>query len=119
MLNNNNIKISCVEDVYIAVLDNESLCDAVSIENAGIYLRDLIIKKQPKKVIIDFRDVKFFSSQAIGMLVNTWKLMDSRQGKLVISGINPQLSRVFRITNLDKIFDFFPDRDTALEMINK
>jgi anti-anti-sigma regulatory factor len=36
---------------------------------------------------------------------------------VVISGINPNLTRVFRITNLDKVFKFYPDVESALKAL--
>jgi len=38
---------------------------------------------------------------------------------MLISGVNPQLNRVFKITNLDKIFEFYPDRSHAVEAMRK
>jgi len=43
------------------------------------------------------------------------KRLKEFDGQLVISAIDPQLYRVFRITNLDRIFEFFPDRNAAIE----
>jgi anti-anti-sigma regulatory factor len=39
-------------------------------------------------------------------------------GEVVVSAINPQLHRVFKITNLDKVFRFFPDRRRAIGSAN-
>jgi anti-anti-sigma regulatory factor len=41
--------------------------------------------------------------------------MQATGGKVVISAISPSLHRVFKTTNLDKIFEFFPDRLAAME----
>ena len=39
--------------------------------------------------------------------------------KIIISGINPQLGRVFKITNIDKIFKFYPDKQTAIDAVKE
>ena len=36
----------------------------------------------------------------------------------VLDEIFPQLHRVFKITNLDKVFRFFPDKESAVKTIN-
>ena len=38
----------------------------------------------------------------------------TRHGQVIVASLNAQLERVFKITNLDRIFTFFPDRDAAL-----
>lgn len=55
----------------------------------------------------------------LGLLVDTWRKLSDYGGIVLISGINPQLNRVFKITNLDKIFDFYPDRASAVKAISQ
>ncbi|MFB0525360.1 MAG: STAS domain-containing protein [Phycisphaerae bacterium] len=44
--------------------------------------------------------------------------METYNGKVVISAINPRLHRVFKITNLDTIFKFFPNKENAVKAIS-
>ena len=78
------------------------------------FIRD----SQPANLVIDFSDVVFFSSQMLGLLVDLWRRMKDAGGKLFVSGINPQLNRVFRITHLDKIFDFYENSQAAISAIH-
>jgi anti-anti-sigma factor len=55
----------------------------------------------------------------LGILLDARKKLSSYNGNIVISGINPQLYRVFKITNLDKIFRFYPDAQTATDDLKK
>jgi anti-sigma B factor antagonist len=80
-------------------------------------LQDLIRTHQTRKMVIDFSDVCFFSSQMLGLLVNIWRRMKDTGGSLLICGINPQLTRVFRITHLDKLFDFYDNLDAAVSAL--
>ena len=68
-------------------------------------------------MLIDFTGVKFFSSSMLGLLVDLWRRLKEYNGTMVISGINPQLTRVFKITNLDKIFEFYPDGASAVKTL--
>ncbi|MHC4988999.1 MAG: STAS domain-containing protein [Planctomycetota bacterium] len=43
--------------------------------------------------------------------------MKDTGGSLLICGINPQLTRVFRITHLDKLFDFYDNLDAAVSAL--
>jgi anti-anti-sigma regulatory factor len=49
--------------------------------------------------------------------VDIWRKLGEYGGIMLISGINPQLNRIFKITNLDKIFEFYPDRAGAIKAI--
>ena len=83
-------------------------------------VRARTIKNQkPKNLLIDFTGVKFFSSQALGILLDAKKKLSALKGNVIISGINPQLYRVFKITNLDKIFKFYPDAKAAISDLKK
>ena len=45
------------------------------------------------------------------------KKMDAIKGELVICGMNKDLRKVFKITNLDKLFKFADDEPGALELL--
>ena len=58
------------------------------------------------------------SSQALGVLLQLKKAMDPLHGKVIIVGIRPELHKVFKITNLNKMFIFHNDLDKALTEFN-
>jgi anti-sigma B factor antagonist len=110
------LQITVEEDAAVVVFKSASLCDVDGINNATDRIKEYIDQKRPKRLIFDFDGVKFFSSQVLGLLLNIRAKLSEYNGEVVISAINPQLYRVFKITNLDKVFQFFPDRRDALKM---
>jgi anti-sigma B factor antagonist len=104
-------------EVLIVRFDAPAIGAAANLEQLGHDLRDIILQKQPSRMVIDFTRVSFFSSQMLGLLVDVWRRLKDCGGTVVISGINPNLTRVFRITSLDKVFDFYPDTETALKAL--
>lgn len=107
-----DIKID--DDVLIVLFRQPSISGIGEMEKIAETLRDLIRTHHTRKMVIDFSNVCFFSSQMLGLLVNIWRRMKDVEGILLISGINPQLTRVFRITHLDKLFDFYDDWEAAV-----
>ncbi len=94
--------------------------DALSgIEEMTHRLRTYIGTEQPRKMVVDFSNVRFFTSQMLGLLVDVWRRLRDCGGRLLICGINPQLNRVFKITNLDRIFEFYPDCDAAVTAMDE
>jgi anti-anti-sigma factor len=109
-----SLEISSQGDVTIVSFNAPSISGMAGIEEVSRQINRFISENYPRKMVIDFERVKFFSSQTLGLLMEIWKKLQTYNGQVVISGINPQLHRVFRITNLDKIFQFYPDKDVAV-----
>lgn len=110
------VDLDITKEGAIAVVAFKSGCisDVEGISAAGSRIRDFIEKDKPKKLVFDFAEVRFFSSQVLGVLLDVRGRLQKDDGRVVISGINPQLHRVFKITNLDKIFEFFDDKAGAV-----
>lgn len=102
----------------VVAFKSASITDVEGITSAAERIRQFLDANQPRRLVFDFEAVKFFSSQLLGMLLNIRATLKEYDGEAVISAINPQLYRVFRITNLDKVFTFFPDRESALSAAN-
>ncbi len=119
MDNKAQLNISTVDDVVIVSFAGASIGMLSGIDEMAQHLRNYVAEESPKKMVVDFEGVKFFSSQVLGLLVDVWRKLTEYDGKVLICQINPQLSRVFKITNLDRIFEFYPDRSAAIEAINR
>ena len=110
------LKITIEASTAIVAFKSASICDVDGITNASNQIKEFIDENKPTRLVFDFEGVKFFSSQVLGLLLDIRAKMGTYNGEVVISAINPQLHRVFRITNLDKVFKFFPDKKNALEI---
>jgi len=110
-----NIEITGENSVAVVAFTATSISNAEGIAAAAKQVRQLVEEHQPKKLVFDFQRVKFFSSQVLGLLLDTRAKIKDYNGEVLISAINPQLHRVFKITNLDKIFRFFPNRESAIQ----
>ncbi len=113
------IEISTIEaNTAIVTFLSPSISDVDAITAASTKIKDYVKENQPRTLIFDFQAVKFFSSLVLGLLLDTRAKLQAYEGEVLISGIDPQLHRVFKITNLDKVFRFFPDRQKAIEATN-
>ena len=108
-------QISSEGDVAIITFRKGSISNIEDISATAEHIAGFIEANHPRLVIFDFKDVKFFSSRVLGLLLETRASLSSYNGEVFISGINPQLHRVFKITNLDQVFDFFPDTESAIK----
>ncbi|MHC4624190.1 MAG: STAS domain-containing protein [Planctomycetota bacterium] len=109
------VEISTQTNGAVVAFRNPVVSNVEEIAAASQEINKFIDQDRPKKVIFDFERVKFFSSQVLGLLLDIRAKLNAYQGEVLISAINPQLHRVFKITNLDKIFRFFPDSKSAVK----
>jgi anti-sigma B factor antagonist len=112
------IEITCEENVAVVSFKATSISDVEGITAASKQIKGFIEDNHPDRVVFDFGGVKFFSSQVLGLLLEIRAKLKEYDGEVMISAINPQLHRVFKITNLDKIFRFFPDKESAVEAMS-
>ena len=89
------------------------ISDVEEISCASDQIQGYVEQHQPARIIFDFSGVKFFSSQVLGLLLEVRARLQSQGGQVIVASLNAQLERVFKITNLDRIFTFVPDKDAA------
>ncbi|MHC4237220.1 MAG: anti-sigma factor antagonist [Planctomycetota bacterium] len=111
------LEIKEKDGVFVVSVKSASVGAIGEVEEISKTLRDLIQTHDVGSMIVDFSSVSFFSSQMLGLLVDIWRRMKDRGGALLISGVNPQLTRVFHITHLDKLFDFYENTETAVSSL--
>jgi anti-anti-sigma factor len=110
----NELLIQTYRDVTVVNFQNISVLDSANIESLGRSLLELVQVQDHRKLILDFSTVRFMSSQALGMIIQLRKALDAIKGKVLIVGIRPDLYKVFKITNLHKMFTFYEELDKAL-----
>jgi len=114
-----DVEITVERGVAVVVFKAATISDVESIAAASKQIREFIEKEHPHSIVVDFELVKFFSSQMFGLLLDIRAKLEAEAyaGEVVISAINPQLYRVFKITGLDKVFRFFPDNESAVKAV--
>lgn len=111
------LDIRTEEGAVVVSFKQASIGSIGEVEKIAEALHGLIQDQDVRNIVVDFCDVSFFSSQMLGLLVDVWRRTKDRGGTLLISGINPQLTRVFRITHLDKLFDFHETTEAAISAL--
>jgi anti-sigma B factor antagonist len=112
-----DVEITSEGNVAAVVFKADSISNVAGIAVVCEKLRMFIEENRPRGIVFDFEQVKFFSSQVLGLLLDVRARLKTYNGEVVVSAIEPRLYRVFKITNLDKIFRFFPDRQSAVKAI--
>ncbi len=103
--------------VTVANFSGSSILDGATVDALGKRLFDLVDNQARRKILLDFSQVKFFSSSMLGVLIRLKKRADAIKGRLVIVGLKPDLHKVFKITRLDKLFEFYDQEDDAMQAL--
>ena len=109
-----HLNVSDLQGVTVIAFNEPTMLDAFRVTEVGKELVSLVEKRAPRRVIIDLGSIKMLSSQALGVLLAVREKLSQFNGKMVISGIDPRLYRVFKITNLQGTFEFFENNQAAL-----
>ncbi len=112
-----NLLVQSIKDVTVVQFQESAILDTLMIQGISDELNHLVEAQHKQKLLLDFAKVKFLSSSALGILVTLKKKMDAIKGQLAICGMNKELRKVFKITNLDKLFKFADDEPGAMELL--
>ncbi len=114
MSGHRRLEVSQIGDVTVVRFIDRRILDHANIEQIGKELFELVEDGGCKKLLLNFSDVEFFSSAALGRLVKLEKTLKKKGGSLVLSNIRPTIYDAFNITQLYKVFDIKEDEAEAL-----
>jgi len=115
MATHRRIDVSKVGDVTIVKFLDKKILDEAGIQELGAELFSLVEHDNRRSVVLNFSNVDFLSSAALGKLITLDRKMKSAKGRLKMSNIRPEILEVFQITKLHKVFDI---RDEEAEAIS-
>ena len=96
-----------------------SLAGEVDLYTAPEFKQQLLdaIAQGAKHVVVDFSDTTFIDSTTLGVLVGGVKRLRTNDGQLSLVCSDRNITKIFEITGLDRVFEIYPTRDEALEQI--
>ena len=76
-----------------------------------------VIAKGAREVIVDFSDTTFIDSTTLGVLVGGVKRLRTNDGQLSLVCSDRNITKIFEITGLDRVFTIYPTRDEAVSKL--
>ena len=77
-----------------------------------------VIANGAMDVIVDFTQTTFIDSTTLGVLVGGVKRLREKGGRLSIVCNDRNITKIFEITGLDRVFTIYPTRSEALERLD-
>lgn len=111
------IELDNVDEVSVVKFTDEKVMDPARIEQMGNELLRISDSQDSEKVLINFSNVKFFSSAAINKLIVMEKRMRAKGGQVMLSNLRPEVRDLFDLTNLNDLFQIEDEQNTAIKSL--
>jgi anti-sigma B factor antagonist len=108
------LMVSEVGDVTVVRFVDRKILDELNIQELGQEMFQLVEEDKKARLLLNFQQVEFLSSAALGKLITLDKKVKAQGGKMKLSNIRPEIYEVFAITKLNKLFDIKEDEADAL-----
>ncbi len=97
-----------------------SLAGEVDLYTAPEFKQQLldVISQGGNEVIVDFSNTTFIDSTTLGVLVGGVKRLRTNDGQLSLVCSDRNITKIFEITGLDRVFTIYPTRDEAVSSLN-
>jgi anti-sigma B factor antagonist len=109
------LEVETIGDVTVVNFTDKRILDEQNIQAIGEQLFGLVDTQGHKKLLLNFSNVEYLSSAALGKFITLNKKVGTAGGKLVLCAIDPTIYEVFEITRLNKLFNIQKDEQTALQ----
>ena len=110
-----HLRLETIGGVTVVSFVDSKIVTEENIQEVGDQLYSLVEDEGHKQLLLNFGNVQYLSSAALGKLINLKKKVSAVKGKLKLCCIHQDLLEVFRITRLDQVFEIYPEEQTALD----
>jgi anti-sigma B factor antagonist len=109
------LEVEDIGDVTVVNFTDKKILDEQNIDVIGKDLFSLVDELGRRKLLLNFGNVEYLSSAALGKFITLNKKLQAVGGKLVLCNIDPQIYEVFEITKLNKLFNIKKEEQAALQ----
>ncbi len=108
------LDVTEIGDVTVVRFRDRKIVEDINIQELGSEMFQLVEVDHRDKLLLNFSDVDFLSSAALGKLITLDRKMKTHGGTLKLTNIRPEIYEVFTITKLNRLFDIKDDEADAL-----
>ena len=101
-------------DIAVVGFIDKKILDEQNIQVIGEQLSELVDAEKRTKVILNFSNVEYLSSAALGKIIALNSKLKKANGKLVLCNIRADIKEVFTITKLDKLIIIVNSEDDEI-----
>ena len=91
-------------DILILEIQESRISEGPVIDALSREFEAAIENSNCKKILLDLHQVELMSSGMLSVLVRLYRELAERNGRFVLCGARPPVSKVFEMTRLDQLF---------------
>ena len=115
----NSLRIQEKEDTQIVFFTDAKILEDSRIQQIGADLLEVATRATEGRLLLNFFGVTFMSSAMIGKLVSLHNKCKKDEIALKFCNISGNLTEVFKIMKLNKVFDIQKTEEKALKSFDK
>ena len=101
------------DNVTLGTIVGTQVLDGTHTDDFGREACTYVKGKPGLNLLLDFRNITYLSSAALTELLRIREALQGEGGKLRLCCLSCEIQRVFRITNLEKLFHIHGEEDTT------
>lgn len=111
-----SVQIHNVDGIMVAEFWDCFRLDPMPVQELRKKYENHVAAKGRPELVVDLLGVGFAGSAALGNFMAMHRLAKQRGGGLIFCNVDPTVFEVFRVSKLDPLFQFAPDRPSALKL---
>ncbi len=118
-MSDEGLNITRMGEIAVVTFHGAAVLDLSTSESLRTDLLRLADSPPAPKIIVDFSAVRFLGSRMLGVLVELSRRAETGKGKVVITGLHENVSKVFQITKLSRLLHCSADLNEAACMLGE
>jgi anti-sigma B factor antagonist len=112
------LTVQTIEKYTVVQFQTPSLMDPVVLDKISEAVYRLVDVEDHRQIVLDFEQVQYLSSQALGILMALKKKLDKLpHSSLVLCGVGAKLMELIKITRLDKALKIRATQKEAVKVV--
>jgi anti-anti-sigma factor len=116
-MSDEGLTITSNGDIAVVTFLETTVLDLSTSEDVRKNLLKLADSPPPPKIIVDFSAVRFLASRMLGVLVELSRRAETGKGKVIITGLHGDVSKIFQITKLSRLLNCAASLDEATSLL--
>lgn len=109
-----DLKVTEQDDIKIVHLEGK-LDVNLSIEIEAEF--EKMIDAGTTKMVLDLKKVEYLSSSGLRIFISAMRKLKERNGKLVLCNITPMVKKIFKIVELEDLFEIYETTSQAVDVL--
>jgi anti-sigma B factor antagonist len=109
------LRLETIDNVTVASFVDTKIVTEEGIQEVGEELYNLVDEQGHKRLLLNFGNVQYLSSSALGILTVLRKKVARVKGTLKLCCVHRELLEAFRLTGLDRVFEIYAEEQAALD----